>query len=396
MRKHATLSVLVPVYNVEKYLRRALDSILTQTYKVHEIICVDDGSTDDCPHILQEYAERYPKIKVIRKENGGLVSARKAAMQAATGEYIAHVDSDDYIEPDMYRDLMALMTENDADIVTSGLIRDYGNHVVVERETIPAGLYTGDEVREKICASLIDIESFYSANLSAHITNKIFKRELVYPLQMKLDDRICVGEDAAVIYPCLFQADRVYVSGKNDYHYCVRNDSIMGVKTTDSAVSLSVMLDYLEKEFYRANETGTNLDKQFEVFRNYMLLLRNTQQAIFYKNGLLYPFGNITRDKKILLYGAGKFGSVLKEKLEAEGFRLAAWADKAGKREGVIHPSQIGAIEYDIVIIAVLVSKAVKEIRRELEEQGVGSHRIYEANVEFMIQDASRLEKKYV
>lgn len=396
MKKQATLSVLVPVYNVEKYLRRALDSILAQTYEVHEIICVDDGSTDGCLSILQEYAERYPEIKVIHKENGGLVSARKAALEAATGEYIAHVDSDDYIEPDMYRELMALMTENNADIVTSGLIRDYGNHTVTEGETIPAGLYTGDEVKENVLSSLIDIESFYSASLSAHITNKIFRRELVYPLQMRLDNRICVGEDAAVIYPCLFAAEKVCISGGNYYRYCVRNDSIMGVKKEDNDVSLSVMLKYLEKEFYSANEAGTNLDKQFEVFRNYMLLLQDTQQAIFYRNGLLYPFGNITREKKILLYGAGKFGAVLKEKLEEEGFRLAAWVDKAGNREGVIRPCEIGSIEYDIVIIAVLVSKAVKEIRRELEEQGVGSHRIYQADVNFMIQDTGLLEKKYV
>ena len=91
----ALLSVIIPVYNTEKYLPRCLDSVINQTLREIEILCVDDGSTDSSPSVLQDYARRDPRIRVIRKENGGLVSARKAGIQEAKGTYIGYVDSDD-------------------------------------------------------------------------------------------------------------------------------------------------------------------------------------------------------------------------------------------------------------------------------------------------------------
>ena len=100
------ISVIVPVYNVENYLRRCVDSIINQTYKNLEIILVDDGSPDNCPVICDEYAQKDSRIKVIHKENGGLSSARNCGMDMATGEYIGFVDGDDWIESDMYKFLI--------------------------------------------------------------------------------------------------------------------------------------------------------------------------------------------------------------------------------------------------------------------------------------------------
>ena len=152
-----TLSVVVPVYNVEKYLSRALDSILQQTYPVYEVICVDDGSTDSSRNILNEYAKRDSRIRIIHKENGGLVSARKAGILEVSGEYTAYVDSDDFIEPNMYEEMMELAVKHDADIVTSGLIRDYGNSITVNPEKMARGVYSNVRHNEKFLGSLIDV-----------------------------------------------------------------------------------------------------------------------------------------------------------------------------------------------------------------------------------------------
>ena len=136
------LSVVIPVYNSEPYIRRALDSVLGQTCPVHEVVCVDDGSTDGSLEILKEYAKRDKRVKIIQKENGGSTSARKAGAAHATGAYLAFVDSDDFVEPLMYEEMLALAVRCDADLVTSGLIRDYGNSCTENNEEIAKGIYT--------------------------------------------------------------------------------------------------------------------------------------------------------------------------------------------------------------------------------------------------------------
>ena len=101
------VSVIVPVYQVERYLPRCIDSILAQTFTDFELILVNDGTKDDCPRIMQEYADRDARIRQVHKENGGLSSARNAGLDIAQGEYIAFVDSDDYVDPDLLADAVA-------------------------------------------------------------------------------------------------------------------------------------------------------------------------------------------------------------------------------------------------------------------------------------------------
>ena len=114
------ISVIVPIYKTEQFLSKCIDSIINQTYKNLEIILVDDGSPDNCPKICDEYAKRDNRIKVIHKENGGLSSARNAGIEIATGDFSAFVDSDDWIDSDMYESLVKLSDEYNADIAECG------------------------------------------------------------------------------------------------------------------------------------------------------------------------------------------------------------------------------------------------------------------------------------
>ncbi len=113
------ISVIVPIYGVEKYLRECLDSILNQTLFYMEIILIDDGSKDDCPKIIDEYAKKDNRIIVIHKENGGYGSAMNVGLNQATGEYIGIVEPDDYIDQKMYEDLYKIAKEYNSDIVKS-------------------------------------------------------------------------------------------------------------------------------------------------------------------------------------------------------------------------------------------------------------------------------------
>lgn len=119
------LSIIVPIYKIEDYLPQCIESILAQNYSEFELILVDDGSPDDCPAICEDYSKKDSRIKVIHKSNGGLVSARKAGLRIAQGEYIGYVDGDDWIEPDFYERLMRKAEESNADIVASGFIKKF-------------------------------------------------------------------------------------------------------------------------------------------------------------------------------------------------------------------------------------------------------------------------------
>lgn len=123
--KSPKISVIVPIYGVERYLRECLDSILTQTLKDIEIICIDDGSKDACPEIIDEYAKKDARIKVIHKENGGYGQTCNVGLSKATGEYIAIVEPDDYIEPNMYEDLYSIALKYNSDIVKSAFYNNF-------------------------------------------------------------------------------------------------------------------------------------------------------------------------------------------------------------------------------------------------------------------------------
>ncbi|WP_227166600.1 glycosyltransferase, partial [Enterococcus faecium] len=121
------ISIIVPVYKVEKYLRKCVDSILAQTFTDFEVILVDDGSPDNSGKICDEYAEKDNRVRVIHKENGGLSSARNAGIDVARGKYLGFVDSDDYIDEDMYEILYENLKIHDADISSVELIPFYGD-----------------------------------------------------------------------------------------------------------------------------------------------------------------------------------------------------------------------------------------------------------------------------
>ena len=133
-REETIISVVVPVYNVEKYLERCVDSILSQTVKDLEIILVDDGSTDGSGAICDAYASRQERITVCHKENGGLTSAWKAGLALASGKYTGFVDSDDWIEPDMYERMLELAEREQADMTVCGLIFDFEDPKIPKRE----------------------------------------------------------------------------------------------------------------------------------------------------------------------------------------------------------------------------------------------------------------------
>lgn len=151
----AQISVIVPVYKTEQYLSACVDSILHQSYSDLEVILVDDGSPDNCPQICDDYAQRDERVRVIHQINAGVAAARNAGLDAACGEYIAFVDSDDWIDPDMYAGMMEMANAHDCDVVMCDCLKEYENRSQVYSHDIRAGFYDRAQLEQEYFPHLL-------------------------------------------------------------------------------------------------------------------------------------------------------------------------------------------------------------------------------------------------
>lgn len=207
------VSIIVPIYNIEGYIRECIDSILAQTYPDFELILVDDGSPDNCGRICDEYAEKDVRIKVIHKENGGLTSARNAGLSVAKGDWIMHVDGDDWIEPDMIESLIEAAKATEADLVFGDFMK-YGPY---------AGYY-------KLPTWSIDKKdsmSRYIAYMMTTIWGSIAKRSLYTEHCLKSPDGVSYCEDFHLIVRLCHFAKKIVNVHRPFYHYRYRPTSIM-------------------------------------------------------------------------------------------------------------------------------------------------------------------------
>lgn len=210
-------SVIVPVYNVEKYLSKCIESLLNQTYKNFEIILVNDGSPDNSPQICDEYSKKDNRIKVIHKENGGVTSARKVGANIAAGDYIVCVDADDWVENTYLEEFAKAIEIDNSDVVCCEDYVDNGVTRIHKPMSFQEGLYKREEIETKIFPILIEGKDCrYFSNA---VAIKAVKRELFVRSQNLVDDGIRIGEDAAVIKPCIYEANSLYIIKKPLYYY---------------------------------------------------------------------------------------------------------------------------------------------------------------------------------
>ena len=219
------LSIIVPVYNVEAYLPRCMDSLLTQTYSDIQIVLVDDGSTDRSGYICDEYAERDSRIKVIHKQNGGVTSAWKCGVENSVGDIIGFTDPDDYCDSDYYEILLNSMTQNNADIAVSGYKIEFDNKKIVQVNAsayLKQGIYDGEALK-KIK------ENYFSKSTTLYWSKwlRIIKRELVFANLKYVDEKIVVGDDIGISLATLFDSERIVIVDSYGYHYVQRGNSIM-------------------------------------------------------------------------------------------------------------------------------------------------------------------------
>ncbi len=223
------ISVILPIYNVERQLERCLDSLLSQTYGNLDIVAVDDGSPDRCGKICDKYAKKDSRVRVIHRENGGVSAARNSGVAAALGEYIAFVDPDDYVERDFIEFLYNLLTQNDADISACGAVEVYFSGKTAP-QTQDTALHVMDahEALERMC---------YNDGFYVTLWDKLYKRELfsgIYFTEGKL------FEDTGTTYKLVDRANRIAVKCEPKYNYVLYDQSITNSRFNEKK------LDYVE------------------------------------------------------------------------------------------------------------------------------------------------------
>lgn len=263
-------SIIVPIYNIEKYLKQCLDSIQKQTYKEFEVILVEDGSPDGAPQICDVYVEKDPRFCVIHKKNEGLVKARKTGIAKAKGKYIIFVDGDDWIDEQMLEQLHAVLEDTPVDMIALGFYQNFEKKELEVSNIIKPGRYKKEQLKNRVYPYMMCMElrkNIMKCGIAPSVWSKVFRREILSSVIRKIDDRITMGEDAACTYPCLIYADSLLVLDKRFYHYRYVDSSMSQKYDIHYFEKIGVLFDYFDQASY------LELDSQLQKYKMFLLLL---------------------------------------------------------------------------------------------------------------------------
>ncbi len=269
------ISVIVPVYNVEKYLKKCVDSILSQTYTDFELLLVDDGSPDGCPRICDEYAASDPRVRVIHKQNGGLISARNEGIRAARGDYVCILDGDDWALGDMLEFIHDTVSRSPEplDIVLFAAHNVYEDHMEETVNEVPEGYYNRERLEKEVFPYLLtDTRNGLQVGvIQAHTWDKAFRRELLAEHYTR-EERIRVFTDVPMTYECLLHSRNVYICNKPLYMYNKTNEGSIRARSRENLLTKSFhyLITYMRGHM---GGLGPSIDRQLNQYAA-MLIIR--------------------------------------------------------------------------------------------------------------------------
>lgn len=286
MDTNEKVSVIIPVYNDEKYLKQCVESVLTQTYTNLEIILVDDGSTDHTPEICEEYREKYDQIRVLHKKNGGVGSSRNAGLALATGEYILFIDNDDWLEKHHIEELYKLAKENNADIAA-------GNFNIFYEDTSTFSYWLNDDTYFKKVYSIKEWFSlqyrtdFY--NMSVVFTvpwDKLYKRSLfkniVYPEDAPVEDDLTTWKVYLLANKIAYENKAIYTHRKikSSVTASVSETDVFPLRSIEERIAILRLIGFDTSREEAAYRYRLTLWKKHALDKGEYLKYRNTLQKL--------------------------------------------------------------------------------------------------------------------
>ncbi len=376
------LSVIVPVYNAEIYLRRCLDSILAQTYRNLEIILVDDGSTDRSGEICDEYVVRDNRIHVIHKKNGGMISARKVGILCAEGEYTTTVDSDDWIEKNAYTEMVRKLNKYHPEMLVFGYKKEYAGFTEEYRQGLREGFYREKEFWEEFNRCVRETP-FFNQPIDMILWNKVIKTDQWKKYQMICPDVLKKNaDDDAVIFPCLLNINSIYVGSQCFYHYCVRKNSVLWKEERADYNSLVEMAKYFIVS-YQESKNKEKMAKNFLLYKLfYHLLLDIPEKMISKEQCTFYP--RIKPGDNIVIYGKGVFASKFMERIRT--LQYCNIVDNVDKTD-VDRLRKIEESEFDFIVVAILNHSIAASSAALIADAGVVKDKILCIEKEDLVAD---------
>lgn len=380
IKANSKVSIVIPIYNSQKYLENCIKSILKQSYKNIEIILVNDGSTDDSLLICEKYKKINGNIYIINQENLGTVLARKTGIENATGTYITFIDSDDYIEYDYIETLMQYM--NDNDLVTSGL-RWEGSDGVMHDGILP-GNYNID-IDSPVVTNMIYAKDNINIGILTNMCGKMFKTNIAQKVIQDVDICVYYGEDGEFVYKYILMCKKIYISDYCGYYYRKNDFSVTHIVHEDFLINVNKLYLSLKKTFENS-EYKEILLAQLEHWISAHIRMAedkmgfcNCEKRIKY----IMPCKKKVANCNIVIYGAGKVGKDYIRQIKKEKLcKNIMWVDRDWKGKGCIYnikvesPLAIKLFNYDYIVLAVYNEKIVDEIVYKLEKLNVSRNKI--------------------
>ena len=393
MEYNPKISIIVPMYNSESTIGKCIESILQQTLSELEVILVNDGSTDNTLDICKKYSKRDSRIVVVSQENKGLISARKRGVEISSADLIGFVDSDDWIEKDMYENLYEIYNNYHVDVVSSGIFRDYIEEQYTNEvlDNFEQGYY--ENINKTVYPYMLWNKKINDFGIYCTLVNKLFKREILKTVYDNIDERVFYGEDCLTFFSYMMRCKKVYILNKSYYHYVINHNSMCS-KTDDRLLTNTYYLyKGLEKAFLGYGELTYRL---LEQLKYYILSVESHTLMKLYNLSLMSlmnaRFGTLDiKGKNVILYGAGGSSRVLYNHLiEDCECIVVAWVDKYpdGKDMLCLHKIEsrniINDLEYDYIVISVISEELYISIKKELKElYDIDDKKIMWGKVEF-------------
>lgn len=275
-------SLIVSIYKVEKYLSKCIESILSQTYKDFELILVDDGSPDNCPLICDEVALKDGRVKVIHKANGGLISTRKAGLEAAKGDYICFVDGDDFLSVDMLEHYNKILKEQKVDLICCGYTAYFeGVKTETVKQKIISGFYNKKAIEENFYHKMLSSKPFFSFYIFPTVWSKCLNKNLAKIVYEEIPNEISLGEDVAATYPAILKAETIYISNYCGYMYRQNLNSMTHSYDKDLYSKIKTLILHLKKI---EKEENWNSGSQINEYILFLLILAKNNEFKYNSN----------------------------------------------------------------------------------------------------------------
>ncbi len=371
------LSVIIPVYNTEEYLRECLNSVVAQAIEGMEILLVDDGSTDASGSICDEYAAEHDCIRVFHIDNHGQSYARKTGVISAKGEYIGFVDSDDWVTDNMYGDMLGYAVDNSLDMVCCGLVYEKGTTAIQRYNDADPGVYDFEAIQKEILPGALAFGTDYTADrkIEPHLVDKLIRKEIITKVLSEIDEQVYWGEDALSVLKCILLANRIGILRKTPYHYRVHTSSI-SLKSDVRALDSYQRLIWDLVELAGQSEEFCDQVKYYSVtaLRDMLRIGLGVKSEKFW----LFPFEDFGQGLSVALYGAGNVGNCYYTQLCGMGyFQKVDLFDTNCISERVKGPTELYPEDYDRILIAVENEETARAIKQSLMKRGIPKDKLY-------------------